>query len=190
MSLSLPNKSLSEETAFNLTKVKAMWFLCLVDQGWQTARPWLTSVSCLTYMELKNSETFIWKSGFQNSHEQPDGVDYALCSQLYTARWNFLQMRLDSSSPFPSVQPGWPVSPSTWSLRMPSLFSRVQFCDPVDCNPPGSSVRGSLQARILEWVAKALLQGIFLTQGPNPGLLHCRKILYCLSHQGSPTWPL
>ena len=32
----------------------------------------------------------------------------------------------------------------------------------------------------------AFLQGIFLTQGPNPGLLHCRQILYHLSHQGSP----
>ena len=32
----------------------------------------------------------------------------------------------------------------------------------------------------------SLLQGIFLTQGWNPGFLHCRQILYCLSHQGSP----
>ena len=31
----------------------------------------------------------------------------------------------------------------------------------------------------------SLLQGIFLIQGLNPGLLHCRQILYCLSHQGS-----
>ena len=31
-----------------------------------------------------------------------------------------------------------------------------------------------------------LLQGIFLTQGLNPGLPHCRQILYQLSHQGSP----
>ena len=31
-----------------------------------------------------------------------------------------------------------------------------------------------------------LLQGNFLTQGSNPGLLHCRQVLYCLSHQGSP----
>ena len=28
-----------------------------------------------------------------------------------------------------------------------------------------------------------LLQGIFLTQGSNLGLLHCRQMLYCLSHQ-------
>ena len=27
-----------------------------------------------------------------------------------------------------------------------------------------------------------LFQGIFLTQGSSPGLLHCRQILYCLSH--------
>ena len=32
----------------------------------------------------------------------------------------------------------------------------------------------------------ALLQGIFPTQGSNPGLLHCRQILYHLSHQVSP----
>ena len=32
----------------------------------------------------------------------------------------------------------------------------------------------------------SLLQGIFPTQGSNPGLLHCRRILYQLSHQGSP----
>ena len=37
-----------------------------------------------------------------------------------------------------------------------------------------------------------LLLGIFPTLGPNPGLLHCRWILYCLSHQGSPSpaWEL
>ena len=33
----------------------------------------------------------------------------------------------------------------------------------------------------------ALLQGIFLTQGLNLGLLDCRQILYSLSHQGSPS---
>ena len=33
---------------------------------------------------------------------------------------------------------------------------------------------------------RALFQGIFLTQESKPGLQHCRQILYCLSHQGSP----
>ena len=31
-----------------------------------------------------------------------------------------------------------------------------------------------------------LLQGIFLTQGSNPGLLHCRKMLFPRTHKGSP----
>ena len=31
--------------------------------------------------------------------------------------------------------------------------SCLTLCDPVDCSPPGSSVHGILQARILEWVA-------------------------------------
>ena len=46
---------------------------------------------------------------------------------------------------------------------------------------PGSSVHGILQARILEWVAIPFSRGLFPTQGANPGFLHCRQILYCLS---------
>ena len=34
--------------------------------------------------------------------------------------------------------------------------SCLTLCDPVDCSPPGSSVLGILQARILEWVAISL----------------------------------
>ena len=57
------------------------------------------------------------------------------------------------------------------------------LCDPMDCSPPDSSVHGILQARTLQWVA--LLQGVFRTQGLNPRLLHCRQILYHLSHRGA-----
>ena len=54
-----------------------------------------------------------------------------------------------------------------------SLPIRVRlFCDPTDCSPPGSSVHGTLQARILEWVAIFFSrdQGIFPTQELNPRL--------------------
>ena len=67
-----------------------------------------------------------------------------------------------------------------------SLQSCLTLCDPMDCSPPGSSVHGILQARILEWGSHSVLKGIFPIQGSNPGLLHCRQILYCLSHQRSP----
>ena len=33
------------------------------------------------------------------------------------------------------------------------------LCDPMDCGPPGSSVHGILQARILEWVAISFSRG-------------------------------
>ena len=59
--------------------------------------------------------------------------------------------------------------------------------DPMDCSPPGSFVHGILQARILEWVAISSSRGSSWSRELNPGLLHCRQILYILSYQGSPT---
>ena len=61
----------------------------------------------------------------------------------------------------------------------------TQSC-PTLCNPMDYTVHGILQARILEWGSLSLLQGTFPTQGSNPGLPHCRWILYQLSHKGSP----
>ena len=49
------------------------------------------------------------------------------------------------------------------------------LCDPMDCRLPGSSVHVILPARVLTGVGcHFLLQGIFPTQGSNPGLLHYR----------------
>ena len=62
--------------------------------------------------------------------------------------------------------------------------SCLTLWDPMDYIPPGSSVHGILQARILEWVAMPSSKGS--SQLSNPGLLHCRWILYQLSYQGSP----
>ena len=58
--------------------------------------------------------------------------------------------------------------------------------DPMDCSLPCSSIHGIFQARVLQWVAIFFSRGVFLTQGSNPGLPHCRQTLYRLSHQGSP----
>ena len=62
--------------------------------------------------------------------------------------------------------------------------SCLTLCNLVDCSPPGSSVHGILQARILERKQKkknngagchSLLQGIFQIWRSNPGLPHCRQ---------------
>ena len=44
------------------------------------------------------------------------------------------------------------------------------------------TVHGILQARIVDWVAFPFSRGSFPTQGLNPGLPHCGRILYQLSH--------
>ena len=102
-----------------------------------------------------------------------------LCSVLFISASLFL----NSSKSL--VNTSWIFSilfpdPGSSSLSLSSLFWKVAylyFClvqvaqscltlwDPMDCNSPGSSFHGILQARILEWVAShSLLQGIFSTQ--------------------------
>ena len=87
------------------------------------------------------------------------------------------------------------ISPSSEYLRLISFRTSVKalvaqlcltLCNPIDCSPPGSSVHGHSPGKNTGVSCHALLQGIFLTQGSNLGLLHCRQILYCLSHQRSP----
>ena len=70
-----------------------------------------------------------------------------------------------------------------WQVLVAQLCPTL--CDPVDCIPPGSSVHGIFPGKDTGVGCHCLLQGIFPTQGSNLGLLHCRQILYHLSHQGS-----
>ena len=54
-----------------------------------------------------------------------------------------------SSLFFVSISNRWLCLGCAYACKL----SRVQLYDPMDCSPPGSSVHGILQARILEWVA-------------------------------------
>ena len=56
----------------------------------------------------------------------------------------------------------------------------------MDCSPPGSSVREDTPGKNTGVGCHVVLQGVFPTQGLNPGLPRCRQILYQLSYQGSP----
>ena len=51
------------------------------------------------------------------------------------------------------------------------VLSRVWLCDSIDCNPPGSSVLGIFQARILEWVAISFPRGSSQLRDRNLHLL-------------------
>ena len=54
------------------------------------------------------------------------------------------------------------------------------LCNPMDYSPSDFSVHGDSPGHSTGVGSCFLLQGIFPTQASNPGLPHCRQILYCL----------
>ena len=74
------------------------------------------------------------------------------------------------------------VSEQCWALlRKWKSLSPIRLCYPLGCNSPWNSPGQNTGVGRL-----SLLQGIFPTQGLNPGLPHCGQILYQLSHKESP----
>ena len=114
---------------------------------------------------------------------------YRACLHL----WTFSVCQgLTAMETFPPLRCQFLNSVVIWQLPCKELcmcvlshFSHIWLCDPVDGSPPGSSIRGILQARIVEWVAKPS-SGDLPDPGIEPCLLHRRQILYPLSHLGSP----
>ena len=81
------------------------------------------------------------------------------------------------------------LSSSLYRMREVSDVKVSQSCLTL-CDPIDYTVHEILQARILEWEAYPFSRGSSQprdwTQGLNPGLPHCRQILYQLNHKGSP----
>ena len=72
------------------------------------------------------------------------------------------------------------------------LLSPVRLCDPMDCSPPGSSVHGILQARVLEWVAVSFSRSSSRHRDQtHVSYVSCigRRVLYHERHLGSPRSP-
>ena len=64
------------------------------------------------------------------------------------------------------------------------LQSCLTLCKPLDCSPPGSSVHGNLQARILEWVTISSSRGSYpLSEPPGKPTRHKGHLLIFLSAQ-------
>ena len=117
---------------------------------------------CRSQQTLENGDTILWKMGI------PDHLT-CLLRKLYAGQE---ETELDVDQ--------WTCS----KLKSVLITQSCQtLCDPMDCSPPGSSIHGILQSRILEWVATSFSRGIFLTRGLNLGLPHCGQTLYWLSPQ-------
>ena len=67
-----------------------------------------------------------------------------------------------------------------WQVKVLVTQLCPTLCDPMDCSPPGSSVHGIFQARILEWVAISYSRGYSQPRDQTLSLvsLHSRRILY------------
>ena len=74
----------------------------------------------------------------------------------------------------------WKKSESVSPQSCPAL------CDPMDCSPPGCSVHGLLQARILEWVAISFSRGSSQLRDQTQVSCLAGRFFNHLSHQGSP----
>ena len=70
-----------------------------------------------------------------------------------------------------------------WEVKVLVAHSCLTLCDPMDCIPTRCLCPWNTPGRNSGVGSHYLLQGIFLTQESDSGLLHCREILYCLSHR-------
>ena len=96
----------------------------------------------------------------------------ALCDPMDYTVHELLQARILEWVAIPFSRGSF--QPRDQTPRSPALQS-----DSLPAEPQGKPKNTGVGSHFL-------LQGIFLTQGLNPGLLHCRQILHCLRHQGSP----
>ena len=74
-----------------------------------------------------------------------------------------------------------------WCM-LKSLRLYLTLCDPVNCNPPGSSVHGNLQAWILEWVAMPSSRGSSWPRDRTCISYVCQHWQVCGFFTTSATW--
>ena len=123
-----------------------------------------------------------WNGAADASWEPQVGRAWAFCVPANKGpsfpEWHALLLQMENYFPFPLSQP---------LCVCVCVLSHSDSLRPVDCSPPGSSVHGIFQVRMLEWVA------IFFSRGSSQPrertFISCvgRQILYHLSHQGSPS---
>ena len=139
--------------------------------GWQP-----TLCTCITFKKEKLTPShllFLFRANFSLAHciQELRGSHVG-----YSSGWPNLQILIRKRLRQPA---GAPLGAMRCDSEGKVAQSRPTLCDPTDrlWDSPGQITGvGSL----------SFLQRIFPTQGSNPGLPNCRRILYQLSHKGSP----
>ena len=94
-----------------------------------------------------------------------------ICNMLYQKTYNHIICILKISKFYLSLLLVLYLMHPSSVLCAKLLQSCPTLCDTTDCSLPASSVHGTLQARILKWVAMSFSKKIFPTPGSNPCLL-------------------
>ena len=121
----------------------------------------------------------VWLLGLYVAHQAP--LSMGFFRQEY---WNGLPCPPPGDLPNPGVKCTSLTAPAlSGGFFTISTIDLVVVCKPTRLFCPWDSPGKNTGVGCL-----SILQGIFLTQGSKPGLLHCRQILYHLRHQGNPSF--
>jgi len=107
---------------------------------------WATSLSLFTFMHWRRK----WQPTPVFLPEESQGRGSLVGCRL----WG----RTESDTTEVAQQQQQATSIGTWYVCSVAQ-SCATLCDPIDCSPPGSSIHGIFQARILEWVAISFSRG-------------------------------
>ena len=160
------------------------WLICRGPQGKEQGQSqmWAASLALKTVWLAE----FLLPDTILPSHFQVQKVNREIGTPIILSDHCFLFLKLEMRFllPFPSL-----THRLTWIFYYYKVkWSEVRVAQscPTLCDPMDYTVHGILHARILGWAAFPFSRRLFPTQGSNPGLLHCRWLLYQLSHKGSP----
>ena len=147
------------------SKIQATGFSCSVPLCMKTflcdnflsSRTWLCSWWTAWHVFSLSLEKERCKTTFYVYGTSRDLIsNYLLLPSPESERITADQLRTDSRGAF-----------NLLCVCVPSLQSCPTLCEPMDCSPPGSSVHRILQGKNIGVGCHFLLQGIFMTQGPN-----------------------
>ena len=116
---------------------------------------------------------------------------FLLVKTWKTPHWTHRNGAVSTTSPFSKAEVGESelLERSSQHLNKCVLVAQScpTLCEPMDCSPPGPRLLCPWDSpgKNIEVSCHSVIQGLFLIQGQNLGLLHCRQILDHLSHQQS-----
>ena len=170
------------------------YFRDLVEKGWSDQRPPEKQKSlrrdmppslCVTVGPVISRESETWASFVQSRHLQMQINIFSFCFFVFWVFFATLRGTLDLSSPTRDQTPASVLEVLSQPLdhqRSSSIFQMkmkvkvTQSC-PTLCEPKGLFSLLNSPGQNTGVGSLALLQGIVLSQGSNPGLPHCRWIL-------------